>query len=114
MCLEGERACPPEDVGGVSSYAEFLNTIKDRDHRERGETLEWAEGWFDPDDFDAATATKSMFLPKTPRAAAPYRKLNTSGKITTTTHVHTAYTGRYRVCHRSRRVNPTRRSRNLA
>lgn len=61
VCLEGERACPPEDVGGVSGYAEFLKTIKDRDRRERVQMLEWAEGWFDHDEFDAATATKSMW-----------------------------------------------------
>jgi len=61
VCLEGERACPPEDVGGIGGYAEFLETIKDRDHKERVETLEWAEGWFDPDEFDATTATKSMW-----------------------------------------------------
>ena len=61
LCVEGERACPPEDVGGVWGYAEFLKTIKDRDHKERVGTLEWAEGWFDPDEFDAATATKSMW-----------------------------------------------------
>jgi hypothetical protein len=61
LCLEGERACPPEDVGGVFGYAEFLNTIRDREHGERIEMLEWAEGWFDPDEFDAATATKSMW-----------------------------------------------------
>ncbi len=61
VCLEGERACPPEDVGGVGGYAEFLETIKDRDHEERVETLESAEGWFDPDEFDATTATKSMW-----------------------------------------------------
>jgi hypothetical protein len=61
LCLEGERACPPEDVGGVSGYAEFLHTIRDREHRERLQMLEWAEGWFDPDEFNAATATKSMW-----------------------------------------------------
>ena len=61
ICLEGERACPPEDVGGVGGFAEFLERIKDREHRERVETLEWVEGWFDPEEFDAATATKSMW-----------------------------------------------------
>ena len=40
---------------------DYLKTIKDRDHRESVETLEWAEGGFDPDEFDAATATKSMW-----------------------------------------------------
>jgi hypothetical protein len=61
LCVEGERACPPEDVGGVSGYAEFLETITDRADGERVEMLEWAEGWFDPDEFDATTATKSMW-----------------------------------------------------
>ena len=61
LCLEGERACPPEDVGGVSGYSEFLDTIRDRTHRKRRETLEWAEGWFDPEEFSAITATKSMW-----------------------------------------------------
>jgi hypothetical protein len=28
-CLEGERACPPEDVGGVPGYFEFCNALKD-------------------------------------------------------------------------------------
>ena len=58
----------PEDVGGVSGFAEFLETIQDRDDKERVGTLEWADGWFDPDEFDATTATKSMWkglrLPK--------------------------------------------------
>lgn len=52
---------PPEDVGGVSGYAEFLDMIRDRENRERLETLEWAEGWFDPDEFNAATAMKSTW-----------------------------------------------------
>ena len=29
ICLEGERACPPEGVGGVWSYPEFLAAIAD-------------------------------------------------------------------------------------
>ena len=60
ICLEGERACPPDDVGGVGEYAEFLNTIKDKSHEERAEMLEWAGGWFDPEEFDPVVATKSM------------------------------------------------------
>ena len=27
LCLEGERACPPEDVGGVWGYAEYLEAL---------------------------------------------------------------------------------------
>ncbi len=60
ICLEGERACPPEDVGGVGEYTDFLNTIQDKSHEERAGMLEWAGGWFDPEEFDPVVATKSM------------------------------------------------------
>ena len=61
LCLEGERACPPEDVGGVHGYAKFVKTIRNRCDKERVGTLEWAQGWFDPDEFDPTIATKSMW-----------------------------------------------------
>lgn len=69
VCLEGERCCPPEDVGGVDGYAEFLKAIKDKTDEEREAMLEWEGGWFDPEEFDPVTATKSMKkgLPDWPR-----------------------------------------------
>lgn len=59
FCLEGERACPPEDVGGVWGYAEFLEAIADPKHEQHDDFVEWA-GEFDPDDFDPKKATKEM------------------------------------------------------
>lgn len=59
LCVEGERACPPEDVGGVWGYAEFLEALTDRDHEQHDEYLKWA-GPFDPEAFDANRATKAM------------------------------------------------------
>jgi hypothetical protein len=59
-CLEGERACPPEDVGGVGGYADFLEAVQDKTHEERAAMFEWVSGWFDPEEFDPETATKSM------------------------------------------------------
>jgi hypothetical protein len=59
LCVEGERACPPEDVGGVSGYAEFLKAIADPKHERYDEFVEWA-GDFDPEEFDAAKTTKAM------------------------------------------------------
>ncbi|QDV35703.1 plasmid pRiA4b ORF-3 family protein [Tautonia plasticadhaerens] len=60
ICLEGEGACPPEDVGGVWGYADFLQAIADRDHEEHDELLEWAGGTFDPEKFSPTTATRRM------------------------------------------------------
>lgn len=60
ICLEGERCCPPEDVGGVSGYAEFLEAIADHSHPEHDEWMTWAGGQFDPEHFDPNAATRSM------------------------------------------------------
>jgi hypothetical protein len=51
-CVSGGRKCPPEDCGGVHGYAEFLLAIKDPNHPEHLELLQWAGGSFDPDEFD--------------------------------------------------------------
>jgi hypothetical protein len=62
ICVEGERACPPEDVGGVWGYQDFLEAISDPEHEDRDGLLEWAGGSFDSEAFDAAKATKRMRL----------------------------------------------------
>jgi hypothetical protein len=59
LCLEGERACPPEDVGGVWGYEEFLEALTDPKHERHDELLEW-RGPFDPEKFDPKEATKHM------------------------------------------------------
>ena len=50
-CLAGERSCPPEDVGGNSGYAEFLEALADNDHPEHATNLVWIGGNFDPEYF---------------------------------------------------------------
>ncbi len=52
VCLKGRRACPPEDVGGIWGYAEFLEAINDPAHPAHEEWLEWIGGEFDPLAFD--------------------------------------------------------------
>ena len=59
QCVEGERACPPEDVGGVWGYVEFLAALADPKHEQHKDFMEWS-GAFDADEFDAAEATKAM------------------------------------------------------
>ena len=39
ICLAGERHCPPEDVGGVSGYQDFLEIIFDPAHEEYEHTV---------------------------------------------------------------------------
>jgi pRiA4b ORF-3-like protein len=55
-----ERACPPEDCGGIRGYADFLEAIGDPKHEEHKGMLAWGGGSFDPEEFDAAAATRSM------------------------------------------------------
>jgi hypothetical protein len=60
LCLQGERACPPEDVGGVPGYANFLEAIGNPKHDQHDEMLEWAGERFDPEAFDPVKAMKAM------------------------------------------------------
>ncbi len=50
-CIKGARACPPEDVGGIWGYGDFLVAISDSNHESHAEMVEWVGGEFDPDKF---------------------------------------------------------------
>ena len=52
VCLAGERACPPEDCGGVTGYTELLEIIKDPEHPEYENMMTWLGRSFDPEAFD--------------------------------------------------------------
>jgi len=60
MCVDGENACPPEDVGGVPGYHKFLDVISNPDHEEYDEMIEWCGGSFDPEFFDIDTANTNL------------------------------------------------------
>lgn len=52
FCMDGERACPPEDVGGFPGYINFSKIINNPSHKEYEEYLQWVGGAFDPEYFN--------------------------------------------------------------
>lgn len=58
LCVGGSGACPPEDVGGVGGYDEFLEAVKHPKSKTNHELLTWYgygdkhEGIFEPIAFD--------------------------------------------------------------
>jgi hypothetical protein len=48
ICLEGERACPPEDCGGPWGYSRLLGIIANPDNEEYEETKTWLGSHFNP------------------------------------------------------------------
>jgi hypothetical protein len=52
ICVAGENACPPEDVGGPHGHAEFLSIVGDRGHAEHVAMTRWIGGAFDAKGFD--------------------------------------------------------------
>ncbi|MGB9113633.1 MAG: plasmid pRiA4b ORF-3 family protein [Acidimicrobiales bacterium] len=56
VCLDGQNACPPEDVGGTHGYADFVEAIANPAHEQHKSCLEWVGGSFDPAEFDLSEA----------------------------------------------------------
>ena len=59
-CLEGERSCPPEDVGGIGGYMDFLQAYQDKDHPEHAAYVEWVGRGFDPGHFDPEAVNQDL------------------------------------------------------
>lgn len=60
VCLAGERGCPPEDVGGIPGYENFLEAMRNLRHPEHKEYLEWIGGPFDPEAFDVSEINRRL------------------------------------------------------
>ncbi len=52
ICIDAEGACPPEDVGGIPGYKEFLEVIKDKNNPEYDRLKEWADSQYYKEIFD--------------------------------------------------------------
>jgi hypothetical protein len=60
LCLAGEHATPPEDVGGVIGYEEFLEALADRSHEEHEHMMSWVGRPFDPKYFSNEEANRRL------------------------------------------------------
>jgi len=61
-CLEGERACPPEDVGGMPGYYEFCEALGDPEHAEHESCMEWFGDDFDSERFESASVNWELMI----------------------------------------------------
>jgi len=59
-CIEGERACPPDDCGGPRGYKNLLDILSDPDNPEYEERLDWIGGRFDSECFDPDDCNRSL------------------------------------------------------
>jgi hypothetical protein len=78
VCIAGERHCPPEDVGGVPGYAEFLEVIFEPGHAEYEHYVRWAGGpsplnrsvgGFQPEEFDIMAVNDALSRMRWPSAS---------------------------------------------
>jgi hypothetical protein len=60
VCLEGERACPPEDCGGPPGYENLLQAVRDPKHPEHKDLTAWLDGPFDPEKFNLEEVNKEL------------------------------------------------------
>lgn len=52
VCVDGRRACPPEDCGGPWGYADMIAALADPMDVQHQEMRDWAGADFDPEKFD--------------------------------------------------------------
>jgi hypothetical protein len=60
VCRDGRGACPLEDSGGVWGYANLLEILKNPDHPEHEEWIQWQPKGFDPNHFPIREINKEL------------------------------------------------------
>lgn len=58
--VDGERRAPPEDVGGLPGFEEFLSAMAKPRHLQHREVVDWYGGLFKPEDISVDTINERM------------------------------------------------------
>ncbi len=76
LCVDGARACPPEDCGGVWGYDDLRKILKNRKHPEHKNMKEWLGHEIDAEAFDVEKTNLWLRKLKWPRVTeAQLRKV---------------------------------------
>lgn len=60
ICVGGDRACPPEDCGGIRGYHEVLKILKNPEDPDYQQTIEWLGEDFDPKAFEQDEVNRQL------------------------------------------------------
>lgn len=58
--IGGSRACPPEDVGGIWGYEDFLRVLADPTDAEYENMMDWIGGPWDPEEFNREQSQRRL------------------------------------------------------
>jgi hypothetical protein len=60
VCTSGERACPPEDSGGIPGFYDLLDALGDPTHEQHDELRDWVGDNYDPDVFSVEHVNREL------------------------------------------------------
>ena len=60
VCIDGANACPPDDVGGIGGYGNFLEAMANPRHPEHVQYMDWIGETFDPQHFDVEAVNSDL------------------------------------------------------
>jgi hypothetical protein len=78
VCTGGERACPPEDCGGIGGFYNLLDALGDPTHEQHDELQDWVGDTYDPEVFSIDDVNRMLTplrrrMGNTSRRRAPVR-----------------------------------------
>jgi len=84
-CVEGKRACPPEDCGGVYGYVDIVRMVRDPKFKPEGqsreEMLEWLGAEFDPEAFEIEEVNSQFAPPRRAGSRVRHRRGTTGSRV---------------------------------